>query len=160
MRLKSRIQVDSALEASMICSLYKLIEMIGCRIEGIKSFEAISSTSENGRQKYQYGAGSTGLATLNYRTNIAFNFKTSSQQQQYLSALTTTSHTIMASLTETLVPFATYNSLPYIRDVANAPEDHANDLKDLRQLFDKHKVPKDVSIRLIPSTSTLRTEKS
>jgi len=55
----------------------------------------------------------------------------------------------MASLTETLVQFATYNSLPHIRDVANAPEDHANDLKDLRQLLDKHKVPKDVSIRLI-----------
>ncbi|KAF2474704.1 uncharacterized protein BDR25DRAFT_332077 [Lindgomyces ingoldianus] len=55
----------------------------------------------------------------------------------------------MASLTETLVPFATYNSLPHIRDVANAPEDHADDLKDLRQLLDKHKVPKGVSIRLI-----------
>lgn len=55
----------------------------------------------------------------------------------------------MASLTETLVPFDTYNSLPHIRDVANAPEEHANDLKDLRELLDKHKVPKDVSIRLI-----------
>lgn len=55
----------------------------------------------------------------------------------------------MASFIETFVPFSTYNSLPCIEEVANAPSDHSKDIKDLRKLLAKHHVPKDVSIRLI-----------
>lgn len=42
-----------------------------------------------------------------------------------------------------------YNSLPCIGEVAHAPQDHADDLNDLRLLLTKHSVPSSVSIRLI-----------
>ncbi|KAK9437934.1 hypothetical protein VB005_08939 [Metarhizium brunneum] len=43
----------------------------------------------------------------------------------------------------------TYNSLPLISQVAEAPELYARDLQDLRELLQKHTVPRGVSIRLI-----------
>ena len=55
----------------------------------------------------------------------------------------------MASLIETFLPFSTYNVLPHIKEAANVPSDHSEDLEDLRKLLTKHDVPKDVSIRLI-----------
>ena len=55
----------------------------------------------------------------------------------------------MASLIEKFLPFSIYNNLPHIRDVANAPNNHLEDLEDLRKLLAKHNVPKGVSIRLI-----------
>jgi hypothetical protein len=55
----------------------------------------------------------------------------------------------MTSIIDTFVPSSTYNTLPSISQVAGAPEDHSQDLQDLRELLKKHNVSKDVSIRLI-----------
>ncbi|OAQ59615.1 hypothetical protein VFPPC_13534 [Pochonia chlamydosporia 170] len=55
----------------------------------------------------------------------------------------------MGSLIDTFVPSSTYNTLPLISQVAEAPNDHIQDLQDLRELLNKHKVPKGVSVRLI-----------
>ncbi|KAI1264083.1 hypothetical protein F5Y18DRAFT_392467 [Xylariaceae sp. FL1019] len=55
----------------------------------------------------------------------------------------------MRSPSSTFVPSSTYNSLPLISAVAGAPEEHAQELKELRELLDKHQVPKGVSIRLV-----------
>ncbi|GJC90446.1 hypothetical protein ColLi_13284 [Colletotrichum liriopes] len=55
----------------------------------------------------------------------------------------------MATLIDTFVPSSTYNTLPLISQVAGAPTDHFQDLKDLRDLLNKHNVPKGVSVRLI-----------
>ncbi|KAJ8069936.1 hypothetical protein OCU04_000344 [Sclerotinia nivalis] len=55
----------------------------------------------------------------------------------------------MASLIDTFVPSNVYNSLPLISQVAEAPEDHASDLRELRDLLSRHNVPKGVSVRLI-----------
>ncbi|KAH0598141.1 hypothetical protein MHUMG1_04513 [Metarhizium humberi] len=55
----------------------------------------------------------------------------------------------MASLIDDFVPSMTYNSLPLISQVAEAPELYARDLQDLRELLQKHHVPRGVSIRLI-----------
>lgn len=55
----------------------------------------------------------------------------------------------MSPLLDTFVPSGTYNTLPLIEQVAGAPEDHAQDLQDLRELLNKHNVPKGVSVRLI-----------
>ena len=55
----------------------------------------------------------------------------------------------MASLIDSFVPSSTYNTLPSISQVAEAPKDHSQDLQDLRELLKKHKVPKGVSVRLI-----------
>ncbi|KAK2036893.1 hypothetical protein LZ31DRAFT_613710 [Colletotrichum somersetense] len=54
-----------------------------------------------------------------------------------------------ATLVDTFVPFSTYNTLPLISQVAEAPTDHLQDLQDLRELLNKHNVPKGVSVRLI-----------
>lgn len=55
----------------------------------------------------------------------------------------------MAFLIDSLVPSTTYNKLPHVGDVRDAPVDHAQDLKDLGELLIKHQVPKNVVIRLI-----------
>lgn len=55
----------------------------------------------------------------------------------------------MTSLIDTFVLSSTYNTLPLISQVAKAPEDHTQDLEDLRELLNKHNVPKGVSVRLI-----------
>ncbi|RJE17523.1 hypothetical protein PHISCL_10140 [Aspergillus sclerotialis] len=49
----------------------------------------------------------------------------------------------------TFVPSTTYNTLPLISDVARAPKDHSQDLQDLRELLNKHKVPEGIIVRLI-----------
>ncbi|KAK4169909.1 hypothetical protein QBC43DRAFT_340462 [Cladorrhinum sp. PSN259] len=55
----------------------------------------------------------------------------------------------MASLINTFVSSNTYNTLPFISQVAGAPQDRSQDLQDLRELLNKYNVPKGVSIRLI-----------
>ncbi|KAM3456668.1 hypothetical protein MY3296_001623 [Beauveria thailandica] len=55
----------------------------------------------------------------------------------------------MATLIDNLVSSSTYNTLPLISQVAAAPKDQSDDLRDLRQLLHKHNVPKGVSVRLI-----------
>lgn len=55
----------------------------------------------------------------------------------------------MSSIVDTFVASSTYNSLPLISQVAEAPEQNAQDLEDLRDLLKKHNVPEGVSIRLI-----------
>ncbi|KAG6049275.1 hypothetical protein E4U39_006262 [Claviceps sp. Clav50 group G5] len=55
----------------------------------------------------------------------------------------------MASLINTLVPSSTYNSLPLISQVAEAPKDYSKDLEVLRELLKKHGIPQGVSVRLI-----------
>ncbi|OTA54013.1 hypothetical protein K449DRAFT_389539 [Hypoxylon sp. EC38] len=55
----------------------------------------------------------------------------------------------MAPLIDTFVLSSTYNTLPLISQVAGAPEDHSQDLQDLRELLNKHNVPNGVSVRLI-----------
>ncbi|KAI0533707.1 hypothetical protein GGR58DRAFT_485645 [Xylaria digitata] len=55
----------------------------------------------------------------------------------------------MASLVDTFILASTYNTLPLISQVAEAPKDYSKDLQDLRELLRKHEVPKGVSIRLI-----------
>ncbi|CAI6267684.1 unnamed protein product [Periconia digitata] len=55
----------------------------------------------------------------------------------------------MESLIDTFVSSSTYNSLPHIQDVSDAPKTHIQDLEDLRALLVKHKVPRDISIRSI-----------
>ncbi|OTA93922.1 hypothetical protein M434DRAFT_11151 [Hypoxylon sp. CO27-5] len=55
----------------------------------------------------------------------------------------------MGLLIDTFVLPSTYNALPLISQVAGAPEDHSQDLQDLRELLNKHNVPKGVSVRLI-----------
>jgi hypothetical protein len=55
----------------------------------------------------------------------------------------------MASLINTLVPSGTYNTLPLISQVADAPKDYSKDLEVLRELLKKHEVPQGVSVRLI-----------
>ncbi|KAG8416984.1 hypothetical protein J3459_013037 [Metarhizium acridum] len=55
----------------------------------------------------------------------------------------------MACLIDNFVPSMTYNSLPLISQVAEAPEVHSRDLQDLRELLEKHNVPRGVSVRLI-----------
>jgi hypothetical protein len=54
----------------------------------------------------------------------------------------------MGSLINTFVPHGTYNDLPHISDVAQAPIDDIKDLNDLCALLDKHHVM-DVCIRLV-----------
>ncbi|KAM5361948.1 hypothetical protein ACJA88_014257 [Fusarium oxysporum] len=55
----------------------------------------------------------------------------------------------MVSFIDTFVPSSTYNTLPLISQVAGAPKDHFQDLQNLRELLNKHNVPKGVSVRLI-----------
>ncbi|KAG5979386.1 hypothetical protein E4U55_005227 [Claviceps digitariae] len=55
----------------------------------------------------------------------------------------------MGTILDTFVPFNAYNALPFINQVAAAPDDHSQDLQDLRDLLNKHNVPAGVSIRLI-----------
>ncbi|KAK1948826.1 hypothetical protein LY78DRAFT_664697 [Colletotrichum sublineola] len=55
----------------------------------------------------------------------------------------------MTTLVDTFVPSSIYNTLPLISQVAGAPTDHSQDLQDLRELLNKHNVPKGVSVRLI-----------
>lgn len=55
----------------------------------------------------------------------------------------------MAVLIDTFVASSVYNSLPHIQVASDAPEQHKDDLEDLRALLVKYDVPKDVSIRLI-----------
>ncbi|KAI0098050.1 hypothetical protein GGR51DRAFT_552715 [Nemania sp. FL0031] len=55
----------------------------------------------------------------------------------------------MASLIDTFVLHSTYNTLPLITQVAEVPNDHSQDLQDLRDMLNKHNVPKGVSVRLI-----------
>lgn len=59
------------------------------------------------------------------------------------------SSNIMASLVDNFVPSSTYNTLPLISQVAGVPKEHSQDLQDLRELLNKHNVPKGVSVRLI-----------
>ncbi|KFY28612.1 hypothetical protein V493_02840 [Pseudogymnoascus sp. VKM F-4281 (FW-2241)] len=55
----------------------------------------------------------------------------------------------MALIQKDFVSAVTYNSLPTIQEVANVPQQHATDIRDLRLLLAKHEVPESVSIRLI-----------
>ncbi|VUC26775.1 unnamed protein product [Clonostachys rosea] len=55
----------------------------------------------------------------------------------------------MSLLIETFVPSSTYNHLPLITEVASAPDIYKKDLEELRELMQKHNVPKGVSVRLI-----------
>ncbi|KAK8927799.1 hypothetical protein VCV18_004286 [Metarhizium anisopliae] len=55
----------------------------------------------------------------------------------------------MASLIDDFVPSMTYSSLPLISQVTEAPEIYARHLQDLRELLQKHHVPRGVSVRLI-----------
>ncbi|KAF2252487.1 hypothetical protein BU26DRAFT_257636 [Trematosphaeria pertusa] len=55
----------------------------------------------------------------------------------------------MASTKDTFVSSATYNSLPHISDVGDAPEKHADALRALRALLNEHHVPPGISVRLI-----------
>lgn len=52
----------------------------------------------------------------------------------------------MASLNDTFVPSSTYNTLPLISQVAEAPTDHSQDLQDLCDLLSKHNVPPGASV--------------
>lgn len=55
----------------------------------------------------------------------------------------------MASLKDTFISPAVYNSLPYIKDVFKGPDECSADLADLRSLLAEHHVPDGVSVRLI-----------
>ena len=52
-------------------------------------------------------------------------------------------------LIDTFVPSGIYNALSHINEVSDAPDNHANDLEDLRNLLTKHNAPRGISVRLI-----------
>jgi hypothetical protein len=55
----------------------------------------------------------------------------------------------MALIKRDFVSAKTYNSFPTIKEAANVPKEHAEDLKYLQRLLAKHEVPESVGIRLI-----------
>ncbi|KAH7082210.1 hypothetical protein FB567DRAFT_100609 [Paraphoma chrysanthemicola] len=55
----------------------------------------------------------------------------------------------MTLIKDIFVSSSIYNNLPHISDVHEAPDEHADDLKDLRALLRRYDVPDGVSVRLI-----------
>jgi hypothetical protein len=55
----------------------------------------------------------------------------------------------MALLKDDIIPCEAYNVLPNIRDVADVPETHSDDLEHLQSLLDKHDLSAKVCIKLV-----------